>query len=332
MKPQPHKPKVLCLTGPTACGKTALALQLAARYPLRLISVDSAQVYRGMDIGTGKPDTATLRRFPHRLINIRDPAETYSAAEFRRDAQVEVQQAWAEGCLPLLVGGTMLYFKALRDGLTTMPQADNKVRERIAALAAASGWEAVHKRLRQVDPPSAARIHPNDPQRLQRALEIYMLSGRPMSQFHAEAPESNDNKRDSKGSNESSNGESPPFHLMFHIIHPLDRAALHQRIAARFRAMLAYGLVDEVRALYARDDLHPALPALKSVGYRQVWQYLEGRIDHAEMVQRGIAATRQLAKRQLTWLRNWPGVAVPSPPAEPPAPALSAAIEGLLRR
>ena len=327
------KPKVLCLAGPTASGKTDIALQLAERYPLRLISVDSAQVYRGMDIGTGKPDAATLARTPHRLVDIRDPAQAYSAADFRRDAEAAVREAWAEGRLPLLVGGTMLYFKALRDGLTVLPEADPAVRARIEAMAAAEGWAAVHARLQAADPASAARIHPNDPQRLQRALEVFMVTGRPLSEFHqADArgetkggPEQSPPTRSTAGEALVSRAppqggsdysdlpkDTPPFALEFHIILPEDRAALHRRIAERFQAMLAQGLIDEVRGLRERGDLHPGLPALKSVGYRQVWQYLEGRLSRQEMEQAAIAATRQLAKRQLTWLRGWPGRSGPA--------------------
>ncbi len=284
----------LCLMGPTASGKTALALELATRLPVQLINVDSAQVYRGMDIGTGKPDPATLQEFPHKLMDIRDPAEPYSASDFRADARREIALAVEAGRLPVLVGGTMLYFKVLRDGLASMPEADARIRAEIENLAASEGWPAVHDWLARVDPESASRIHPNDPQRLQRALEVYLVSGRTMTDFHRQegpAGENSDN--------------SLPVNLMFFAIQPTDRAVLHDNIARRFRQMLDAGLVEEVRALHQREDLHEGLPSIKSVGYRQVWQYLGGQLDYDAMQERSIIATRQLAKRQLTWLRSW---------------------------
>ena len=322
-----------------------MALQLAAKYPLRLISVDSAQVYRGMDIGTGKPSAAVLARVPHDLVDIRDPAEAYSAAEFCVDVRQAIAQARAQGRLPLLVGGTMLYFKALRDGLAAMPPGDSQVRQEISDMAEAEGWEGVHARLMAVDPASAARIHPNDPQRLQRALEVYLLTGLPLSAFH---------KKEGRGGD---GGDAPALNLQFYIVRPGAsddaagtsddaagaRADLHQRIAVRFRGMLAQGFVEEVRGLRARPDLHLQLPSMKSVGYRQIWQYLDGETSREEMQQRAIAATRQLAKRQLTWLRQWPGEALPMPSlaaAEaageeteevPLPPALCRGIEGLLK-
>jgi tRNA dimethylallyltransferase len=280
--------------GPTASGKTALALELARRLPLQLINVDSAQVYRGMDIGTGKPDPDTLREFPHKLMDIRDPAEPYSASDFRADACREISAALEAGHLPLLVGGTMLYFKVLRDGLATMPEADATIRAEIESLAASEGWSAVHDWLARVDPESAARIHPNDPQRLQRALEVYLVSGRTMTDFHRQDGASGEN-----------NDNNLPFNLMFFAIQPPDRAVLHDNIARRFRQMLDDGLVEEVQALHQREDLHEGLPSIKSVGYRQVWQYLDGQLDYDAMQERSIIATRQLAKRQLTWLRSW---------------------------
>lgn len=279
--------------GPTASGKTALALELACRHPLQLISVDSAQVYRGMDIGTGKPDADTLARYSHALLDIRDPAEVYSAADFRADALAAIDAAVADGRTPLLVGGTMLYFKALRDGLADMPRADAEIRARIEQLAAEQGWPAVHDWLARVDPETAARLHPNDPQRVQRALEVYLVSGQPLSEFHRSQPDSGDSDK------------TLPFNLVFFAIATEDRAVLHDRIARRFRQMLADGLLEEVRELYRRDDLREDLPSIKSVGYRQVWQYLDGRTDYDQMVERSIIATRQLAKRQLTWLRSW---------------------------
>lgn len=288
-----NKPTVICLLGPTASGKTALALELASRHPLQLISVDSAQVYRGMDIGTGKPDADTLARYPHALIDIRDPAEAYSAADFRADALAAIDAAFAAGRTPLLVGGTMLYFKALRDGLADMPRADAATRARIEQLAAEQGWPAVHAWLATVDPSTAARLHPNDPQRVQRALEVYLVSGQTLSDLHR------------SGQHSADSDKTLPFNLMFFAIATEDRAVLHHRIAQRFRQMLAAGLVEEVRELYQRGDLREDLPSIKSVGYRQVWQYLDGRTDYDQMVEKSIIATRQLAKRQLTWLRSW---------------------------
>lgn len=286
-------PPAICLMGPTACGKTRVAVELVQEFPFAIISVDSALVYRGLDIGSGKPDQATLARAPHRLINIRDPAEAYSAADFRTDALREMKDILSNGKVPLLVGGTMLYFKALREGLAPMPSASPEVRARILELAEREGWGAVHKRLQEVDPEAARRIHPNDPQRLQRALEVYELSGQTMSALHAQ-----------KGA-----GDAPdlPCELIFLAMLP-NRAALHQAIAQRFHTMLAAGLLDEVSTLRARGDLHLDMPALRSVGYRQVWEFLEGKYDLATMTDKAIAATRQLAKRQHTWLRSWPGL------------------------
>jgi len=290
-------PPAICLMGPTACGKTRVAVELAQALPVDIISVDSALVYRGLDIGSGKPDAATLASAPHRLIDIRDPAEPYSAAEFRTDALREMREIVGRGRIPLLVGGTMLYFKALRDGLAAMPSADPQVRERILALAAAEGWQAVHARLAAVDPAAALRIHPNDPQRLQRALEVYELCGRPLSELHQ--PQRLESANDL------------PCNLLFLALLP-ERAALHRAIAVRFDIMLQAGFVEEVVALRARGDLHPQLPAIRSVGYRQVWEHLDGRYDHAVMVDKAVAATRQLAKRQHTWLRSWPALHAPS--------------------
>lgn len=287
----PSRPPAVCLMGPTACGKTRAAVELAANGPFEIISVDSALVYRGMDIGTGKPDAATLERAPHRLIDIRDPADAYSAAEFRADCINAMQQIVGRGKIPLLVGGTMLYFKALRDGLAAMPSANAAIRQKILDLAAAEGWGAVHQRLAVVDPQAAGRIHPNDPQRLQRALEVYEATGIPLTEHHRAKPPGSD--------------EDLPCELLFFSMIPASRAQLHQVIAERFHAMLAAGLVAEVASLKQRDDLHPALPSIRSVGYRQVWEFLQGRCDYDTMVARGIAATRQLAKRQHTWLRNW---------------------------
>ena len=280
--------------GPTASGKTGMAVELVQRFPFAIINVDSAQVYRDMDIGTGKPDKATLSRAPHRLIDIKDAGETYSASDFREDAIQEIGNVLALGKTPLLVGGTMLYFKSLRDGLASMPHADVETRNEIEALVKEKGWEEVHHKLTQVDPESAQRIHPNDPQRLQRALEIFLVSGKTMTQFHTEEQEA-----------KSENGDSLPFNLHFFAIQPDDRDLLYQKIADRFQQMLSDGLVEEVNSLFQRGDLNERLPSIKSVGYRQVWQHLAGELSYDEMVEKSIIATRQLAKRQLTWLRSW---------------------------
>jgi len=272
--------------GATATGKTALACALAGRYPLGLVSVDSALVYRGLDIGAAKPDAATLARHPHRLIDIRDPDVPYSAAEFRRDALAAMDAIAREGRVPLLVGGTGLYFRALAGGLSALPEADPDVRARIAAEAERIGWSALHERLRSLDAASAERIRPGDAQRIQRALEIIELTGQPMSALTGGPP------------------ERPPWRILKLALVPRDRALLHARIAARFDAMLAAGFLDEVRALRLRGDLHPDLPALRAVGYRQAWEHLEGGADAPTFRERAIFATRQLAKRQITWLRG----------------------------
>ncbi|MDX9874627.1 MAG: tRNA (adenosine(37)-N6)-dimethylallyltransferase MiaA [Spongiibacteraceae bacterium] len=283
------KPPAIALMGPTASGKTALALALCEIYPCEIISVDSALVYRGMDIGTAKPTPAERAAVPHHLIDIRDPAESYSAAEFRRDALALMTEITARGRIPLLAGGTMLYFKALRDGLADLPPSDPAVRTAILEEAAVRGWPAMHEQLAAVDPVTAARLHPNHSQRIQRALEVYRLSGRPLSELHAEGVA----------------GAELSHRLVELAVAPGDRAVLHQRIAERFEAMLRAGFVEEVRTLRQRSDLHADLPAMRAVGYRQVWSWLSGDIDEATMVTRGIEATRQLAKRQLTWLRQW---------------------------
>ena len=285
-------PPAICLMGPTACGKTRIAVELAASGPFEIISVDSALVYRGLDIGSGKPDRATQARAPHRLIDIRDPSQPYSAAEFRVDAIREMRDIIARGKLPLLVGGTMLYFKVLRDGLAQMPSATPEIRQRILDLAATEGWAGVHARLQAVDPAAALRIHPNDPQRLQRALEVYEAGGVTLSALHA--------------AHATDQTDDLPCALLFVAMLPEQRSQLHQNISDRFHAMLELGLVNEVAALKRRTDLHAELPSIRSVGYRQVWEYLEGQVDYATMIEKGIAATRQLAKRQLTWLRSWP--------------------------
>ncbi|HDZ10181.1 hypothetical protein LCGC14_0061560 [marine sediment metagenome] len=284
-----QKCPAICLMGPTASGKTALAIDIVQRFPFAIINVDSAQIYRGMDIGTGKPDAETLRLAPHRLIDFLDPSESYSAARFRSDVIREMADIRHQGRIPLLVGGTMLYFKALRDGLAVLPGADPAVRAQISAMAQQEGWSAVHARLADVDSVAAQRIHPNDPQRLQRALEVFMVTGRSMTDLQA---------RNQVPDNLSED-------LMFVSIQPAERSVLHTKIERRFRQMIDVGLVEEVRRLHQRGDLHTGLPSVRSVGYRQVWQYLDGEISFDAMVERGIIATRQLAKRQVTWLRSW---------------------------
>ncbi len=291
-------PPAIFLMGPTAAGKTDLALALARVLPCDLISVDSALVYRGMDIGTAKPDKAVLAEFPHALIDIRDPAESYSAAEFRADALAAMAESAARGRIPLLVGGTMLYYKALLEGLADMPSADPVVRAELEARAAVEGWEALHRELAEVDPQSAARIHPNDPQRLTRALEVYRVSGMSMSEHRL---------RQAAGNPEGGTSASGqlPYTVAQLAIAPAQRQILHERIAQRFQAMLEQGFIEEVEALRSRSDLHAGLPSIRAVGYRQVWEYLDGKLSREEMVERGIIATRQLAKRQFTWLRGW---------------------------
>lgn len=292
MAPRTPPPPVICLMGPTAAGKTDLALWLHARGGVDLISVDSAMVYRGMDIGTAKPDAATQARSPHALIDIRDPAEPYSAAEFAHDAGQLIAQSHQTGRVPVLVGGTMLYFRALLEGLATLPAADRDYRAKLEAQAHTEGWVALHAQLARVDPATAARLHPNDAQRIQRALEVHYLTGEPMSVLK-----------------QRSATEPRAWSLVKFSIEPFDRERLHQRIEGRFKAMLTQGLVEEVRGLYERGDLHSDLPSMRSVGYRQVWDWLAGRIADDELVFRGVAATRQLARRQLTWLRRERGIA-----------------------
>ena len=281
-------PPAIFLMGPTASGKTALALELVDRYPCEIISVDSALVYRGMDIGTAKPDAAMLARAPHRLIDLVDPAEPYSAASFRQDALQAMAEITAAGKVPLLVGGTMMYFKFLRDGAADLPQADDAVRERLLQQAQEHGWPWMHARLAEVDPVAAARLKPMDSQRIQRALEVYEVSGKNLTDHWAEQQQ-----------------ELLPYRIVNLAVCPQDRARLHERIALRFRQMLAQGFLDEVRGLYQRGDLNSSLPSIRAVGYRQAWDYLDGVCDYDTFVERGIAATRQLAKRQITWLRSW---------------------------
>jgi tRNA dimethylallyltransferase len=278
------------LMGPTASGKTDLAIRLSEHLPCDIISVDSAMVYRGMDIGTAKPSRDLRQRIPHRLIDIRDPADTYSAAQFRLDALREMAEIRAAGRIPLLVGGTMLYFRALQRGLSHMPSANVAVRARLEAEAQESGCAALHARLATVDPVAALRIHPNDPQRIQRALEVYELTGITATELYARKT--------------AESWDKPVLKL---IVAPSDRAILHDAIARRFQGMLQQGLLDEVQSLRNRPDLNAKTAALRAVGYRQVWSYLEGKTNCEQMAKSAIIATRQLAKRQFTWLRSEPG-------------------------
>ncbi|ENC6434969.1 tRNA (adenosine(37)-N6)-dimethylallyltransferase MiaA [Aeromonas veronii] len=283
-------PTAIFLMGPTASGKTDLAIELCQALPCDIISVDSALIYRGMDIGTAKPTADELARAPHRLIDILDPAMSYSAADFCKDALREMKEIADRGRIPLLVGGTMLYFKALLEGLSPLPSADPAIRAGIEEEAARLGWQALHDELVRIDPVAGARIHPNDPQRLSRALEVYRISGKTLTELT------------------QVQGEGLPYRVLQFAIAPSDRAVLHQRIELRFDKMLQGGFEQEVRALMARGDLHPDLPSIRCVGYRQMWDYLCGEVGYDEMRYRGIVATRQLAKRQMTWLRGWPDV------------------------
>jgi len=282
---------VICLMGPTASGKTDLALHLHSLGGVDLISVDSAMVYRGMDIGTAKPEPAVLARAPHALIDIREPSDAYSAAEFAADARAHIAASHAASRVPVLVGGTMLYFRALLHGLSALPAADEAIRQRLEQEAAQSGWPALHARLAALDPATAARLHPNDAQRIQRALEVVEITGAPMSELH------------------NADAAEPSLGRVVKIgVQPESREALHARIEQRFEAMLAAGFIEEVAALRARGDLHRDLPSMRAVGYRQVWDCLEGLIPRDELAFRGIVATRQFARRQLTWLRREQGV------------------------
>ena len=294
----PPLPFHIALAGPTAVGKTAAALAIAKEYDCEIISVDSALVYRGMDIGTAKPSAAELAQVKHHLINIRDPLNAYSAAEFAVDAERLIRDINARGKLPLLVGGTMLYFKALRDGIDPMPAANADIRAAIEAQAKAEGWPALHAQLAKVDPETAARLAPMDSQRIQRALEVYQISGVPLSVFHL--------RQKSLATPLSSESSNPQSIAPLISLEPADRAWLHERIAQRFDQMLSEGLMDEVRALRSRGDLHADLPSMRCVGYRQAWEALEGLWPMAELRDKGIFATRQLAKRQITWLRSMP--------------------------
>ena len=284
--PQPARRPVILLMGPTAAGKTDLALSLAERFPVEIVSVDSAMVYRGLDIGTGKPDAATLQQFPHHLVDILDPAQAYSAGQFVRDARNVIDAVHGRGRIPLLVGGTMLYFRALRGGLADLPEADPATRAQIDAQGAQRGWPALHAELAAIDARAAARIQPNDAQRIQRALEVFRITGRTLSELHAAAA-------------------PPPDDLTFasYAWVPGDRERLYAAIALRFEKMLECGLLQEVRRLHARGDLHERLPSIRSVGYRQLWQHLAAEVPLATAVANAILATRHLARRQLVWLR-----------------------------
>jgi tRNA dimethylallyltransferase len=278
---------VIILMGPTASGKTELALSIADKFACNIISVDSVMVYRGLDIGSAKPDVATLKQYPHHLVNILDPEQSYSVADFYDNALRLVHESHAQNKIPLLVGGTMLYFNALLRGLSKMPHADAEVRMRITNLAEQIGWAGMHERLAKVAPVAAARIHPNDPQRIQRALEVYEITNVPMSDLHAESEK-----------------HELPFEALKFALVPDDRAHLHARIEKRFDSMLELGFLEEARALFQRELLHTELPSMRSVGYRQAWKYFSGEYDEVMMREKAIIATRQLAKRQLTWLRS----------------------------
>ena len=286
----PTEAPLICLTGPTASGKSAVARAIAKRWPVEIINVDSATIYRGMDIGTAKPSVEERSEIPHHLLDIRDPAERYSVAAFRRDTLQCVREIRARQHLPLLVGGTMMYFKALRDGLNDLPAADLEIRQELEARATLLGWPAMHAELSSVDPTTAQRLSPNDSQRIARAIEIWRIRGIPMSALIGATQPADE-----------------PVATVTVSLEPLERSVLHQRIAARFEQMLEVGLVQEVQKLYARGDLHTDLPSVRCVGYRQIWSMLEGEIDLPQATEQAIAATRQLAKRQITWLRSLPG-------------------------
>ena len=282
-----QQPLALFLMGPTASGKTDLAIALRQQLPVEVISVDSALIYKGMDIGTAKPTPAELALAPHRLIDILDPKESYSAMNFREDALKEMAEISASGRIPLLVGGTMLYYKALLEGLSPLPSADPIIRAEIEEKAAKIGWAGMHQKLLALDPVAGARINPNDSQRINRALEVFYITGKTMTELTAEK------------------GEALPYRLLQFAIAPQDRAILHERIALRFQKMMDLGFEEEVKRLFLREDLHIDLPSIRCVGYRQMWEYLQGDISLDEAIYKGICATRQLAKRQITWLRGW---------------------------
>ena len=282
-----QKPLAIFLMGPTASGKTDLAIRLRQHLPVEVISVDSALIYRGMDIGTAKPSPAELELAPHRLIDILDPVESYSVANFRIDVLKEMEEISSQGRIPLLVGGTMLYYKSLLDGLSPLPSAEPAIRTEIEVKAEKFGWAELHSDLMKIDPISAERINPNDSQRINRALEVFYISGKTMTELTQQQ------------------GEGIPYDILQFAIAPQERTVLHQRIEQRFHKMMDLGFEQEVRALFSRSDLHSELPSIRCVGYRQMWEYLEGKTSLDEAVFKGICATRQLAKRQITWLRGW---------------------------
>lgn len=284
------KNPVITIMGPTASGKTDLAMALSDEINGEIISVDSALIYKNMDIGTAKPTQDELVQYPHKLISFLDPKEVYSAADFRSDAITEIQNAYDNGKTPILVGGTMMYFKSLIEGISKLPEADETIRAEIEALANDKGWHYIHQELAKIDPDSAARIHPNDPQRINRAYEVYRISGQTMTELM------------------KAEKESIPFPVQQFAFQCEDKTLLHERIEQRFHIMLEQGFKSEVEALYSRGDLHLDLPSMRSVGYRQMWEHLDGKLDWDEMIFRGVVATRQLAKRQLTWLRSWQGM------------------------
>lgn len=313
-------PLAICLMGPTAAGKTDLALALSQNLPCDIISVDSALIYKDMNIGTAKPDKAFLEKAPHKLIDIIEPYESYSVAQFYADACREMQDITAKGRIPLLVGGTMMYYRIIQQGIANLPSADEQIRQAITRDVEQHGLAYIHAQLAEIDPESAARIKPTDPQRLQRALEVYRVSGKTMTQLWQEQQgaagkksdndytesEVNDKNSNFKHVNEISGGLPPlPYHFLNFSIAPLERKELHQRIEKRFDNMLENGFIEEVKTLFQREDIRSDMPAMRCVGYRQAWDYLDGKLSYEEMRERGIIATRQLAKRQLTWLRSW---------------------------
>lgn len=283
-------PPAIFIIGPTASGKTGLAIKLMKHFPIEIISVDSALVYKDMDIGTAKPTADELEAAPHRLISFLDPSEAYSAADFRRDALREMAKITAAGKIPVLVGGTMLYYRALEYGLAILPEADPELRERLSTEAEQIGWDGMHKKLAEIDPASGERLHPNDKQRIQRALEVFELTGKSLTQHQIEHQQDKSN--------------ALPYRLLKIALIPEEREWIRELADTRFRIMLKDGFIDEMKALHARKDLHADLPSIRCVGYRQAWQYLEGELDYDEMIERAVIATRQLAKRQMTWMRS----------------------------
>ncbi len=283
-------PPAIFIIGPTASGKTGLAIKLMEHFPIEIISVDSALVYKDMDIGTAKPTADELKLAPHRLISFLDPSKAYSAADFRRDALGEMAEITVAGKIPVLVGGTMLYFRALEYGLAILPEADPELREKLTAEAEKIGWDGMHQRLLEIDPASGERLHPNDKQRIQRALEVFELTGKSLTQHQIEHQQDKEN--------------ALPYRLLKIALIPEEREWIRELADIRFRQMLENGFIDEMKALHARDDLHADLPSIRCVGYRQAWQYLEGELDYDEMIERAVIATRQLAKRQMTWMRS----------------------------